>query len=288
MISKDYNKKDLIIQLFLVIDDLVKLLPILPWSIKWRKAKLSASETITCMLFWMLTWFKNIKDLYRDLTSYHSDSFLFPCYKNFVESVNKYGRDALLLLSTIIQINRNNSWWRNKFIDSTCVAVCNNKRIFDHKVCKWFAQRWKSTMWWFFWFKIHIIVDDVWNLLSFSITPWNCDDRKVVKKMVRKLTGTLIADAWYISNKLRDDLKSMWITFLTNYKKNMKVLVTQGFHRLMKLRQIVETWFGMMKCWWNLVSSYSRSLNWHFSRIIYNVLGYCIRKLTSNSQLAIS
>lgn len=288
MISKEYNKKDLIIQLFFVIDDLMKLLPILPWSTKWRKAKLSASETITCMLFWMITWFKNIKDLYRDLTSYHSDSFSFPCYKNFVESVNRYGRDALILLSAIIQINRNNSWWKNKYIDSTCVAVCNNKRIFDHKVCKWFAQRWKSTMWWFFWFKIHIIVDDIWNLLSFSITPWNCDDRKVVKKMVRKLTGTLIADAWYISKELRDNLKDIWIDFLTNYKKSMKVLVTMGFHKLMKWRQIVETWFGLMKCWWNLVSSYSRSLNWHFCRIIYNILGYCIKKLAFNSHLAIS
>jgi len=264
------------------------LLPVLPWAPKWRKPKMSASETIACMLFWLLTWFKTIKDLHRDLLSYHNNEFNIPCYKNFVENINKYWRDALILLSAIVQMNCNNSWWSKKFIDATCVAVCHNKRIFDHKVCDWFAKRGKSTMWWFFGFKVHIIVDEIWNLLSFSITTWNTDDRKVVKKMVRKLTGTLIADAWYVWKELRDDLWKMWILFLTNYKKNMKILSTKWFHKLMKLRQIVETGFWMMKCWWNLVSSYARSVWGHFSRIIYNLLGYAIKRSYLETRIAIS
>lgn len=287
LINKDCNKKDLIVQIFLQVDDLYKLVPILEYTKKWRKPKLSASETITCMIFWIMTWYKNIKDLYRDLISYHSDSFTFPCYKNFVESVNKYWNHALFLLSILIQINRSYSGWKRKFIDSTCIAVCNNKRIFNHKVCDWFAQRWKSTMWWFYWFKVHIIVDEFWNPLSFSVTPWNCDDRKVVKKMAKTLTWELIADAWYISKNLEKDLNDMNITFFTNYKKNMNKLVTQWFHKKMKLRQIVETWFWMMKCWWNLVSSYSRSVNGHFCRIIYNILAYALKRF-NYSTLCIS
>ena len=114
MIQKECNKKDLIIQLFVVIDDLMKLLPILPWTPKWRKPKMTANEVITCMLFWIFTGFKTIKDLYWDLTSYHNDSFDLPCYKNFVESVNKYWKDALFLLAAIVQMNRNNSWWSKK------------------------------------------------------------------------------------------------------------------------------------------------------------------------------
>lgn len=290
MITKECNKKDFIIQLFVVIDDLMKLLPALPWkwvSI-WRKRKMTASEVITCMLFGLMTWFKTMKDLYRDLASYHSESFNLPHYKNFVDSVNKYGREALILLSAIVQINRNNSWWRKMFIDATCIAVCHNKRIFTHKVCHWFAARWKSTMGRFFWFKTHIIVDELWNLMAFCITPWNTDDRKPVRKMVRKLTGTLIGDAWYVDAKLKEDLGKMWIAFISNYKKNMKVLVTKWFWKLMKLRQIVETGFWMMKCWWNLVSSYARSLGGHFSRIVYNLLGYALKNLLTNAPLSIS
>jgi len=281
MIDKNCNKKDLMVKLFIVIDDLMKMLPSWP-------SKMGPSEVVTCMLFWILTWFKTIKDLHWDLISYHQDSFDIPCYKNFVAAVNKYGRDALLLLSLIIQMNRNYSWWRKKFIDASYIAVCNNKRIFTHKVCEWFAARWKSTMWWFFGFKIHMIVDELWNLLSFAITPGNVDDRKVVKKMAKKLTGVLIADAGYIWKELIKELHDMWITFLTWYKKNMKKLVTHWYCKLVKLRQIVETWFGMMKCWWNLVSSYARSLWGHLSRIIYNLLAYCVRKFTTDAYLPIS
>lgn len=279
---------DFFINLFVIIDDLFKLLPTLPWKKLWRPSNMCASAIVTCMIFWIFCGFKTIKDLHWDLRSYYTSLFKIPWYKCFTEAVNRHWRDALLLLCVIIQMNRNMSWWRKKFIDATPIAVCNNKRIFDHRVCKWFSERGKSTMWWFFGFKVHIVVDDFGNLLSFCITPWNCDDRKVVKKMVRKLTGTLIADAWYVSWELVQDLHKMWITFLSWYKKNMKMLVTYWYLKLMKLRQIVETWFWMMKTWWNIVSSFARSVWGHFSRIIYNLLGYALRKLNSNADLAIS
>ncbi len=288
LIPKDSNKKDFIIQLFCIIDDMMQLLNRLPWEKKWRKPFMRASEVITCMLFGIFTWLKTIKDLHWDLMSYHQDLFKIPCYKNFLAWVHTYWRDALLLLCAIMQMNRKYSGWRKKFIDATPVAVCNNKRIFDHKVAKDYAARWKSTMWWFFGFKLHIIVDEWWNLLSFSITPWNCDDRKVVKKMVKKITWILIADAWYVWAELVHDLHDMWITFLSWYKKNMKKLVTHWYLKLLKLRQIVETWFGMMKCWWTLVSSYARSIWWHFSRIIYNLLAYAIKRMAYDKRLSIS
>lgn len=290
MITKECNKKDLMMQLFVVIDDLMMQFPVLLWTWKgvWRPPNMVASEVITCVVFGLITWFKTTKHLYWDLASYHNDDFNLPHYKNFNEAVNRYSKDALILLQMIICNNRMNSIWKNMFIDATSVAVCHNKRIFDHKVCDWVAQRGKSTMWRFFWFKVHMIVDEAWNPLSFAITPWNTDDRKPVKKMVRKLTGILIADAGYVSEELRNDLAEMGITFLSNYKKNMKVLVTTWFHKMMKLRQIVETWFGMMKCWWNLVSSYARSVGGHLARIVHNLLGYGIKKLLSNAPLAIS
>ena len=140
----------------------------------------------------------------------------------------------------------------------------------------------------FYGFKLHIIVDENWRLLSFSLSPGNTDDRKVVKKMVRKLKGLLIADAGYVSEDLAKTLNEMGIIFLTGYRKNMKKLVTQDYIKLTKLRQIVETWFWMMKCWWNLVSSYARSLNGHMARIIYNLLQYSVRKLDNNAPFAIS
>lgn len=278
------------IELFVLIDDLIWTLNVL-WSDEsklWRKPMMWKSEIITCMIFWLFVWFKTVKSLYREIISYYQDCFRVPSYKNFLANINKCWKDAMILLCAILHANRTISQWRKMFIDASCVAVCHNKRIFGHKVCKWIAQRWKSTMGRFYGFKVHMIVDDQWNPLSFSITPWNTDDRKVVKRMVRKLTWVLIADAWYVGTELRNDLAKMWVLFLTWYKKNMKMLVTQRYNKVIKLRQIVETWFWMMKCWGNLVSSYARSVWWHLSRIVYNFLWYALKKLAWNQSLAIS
>lgn len=46
------------------------------------------------------------------------------------------------------------------FIDSTPVRVCKNKRIYRNKVFKGIANTGKSTMGWFYGFKLHIIIND--------------------------------------------------------------------------------------------------------------------------------
>ena len=40
------------------------------------------------------------------------------------------------------------------FIDSTCIPVCHNKRIKRNKVFKGYAELGKSTMGWFYGFKL--------------------------------------------------------------------------------------------------------------------------------------
>jgi hypothetical protein len=45
-----------------------------------------------------------------------------------------------------------------------------NSRIPRHKTFKQEAQRGKSSAGWFYGFKLHIIVDDCGEILSFSIT----------------------------------------------------------------------------------------------------------------------
>ena len=285
------NQKDFIINLFILIDDiyhhLTKALPESPTT-KWRKPMMWPSEVITCVIFWMLMWFKTVADMHRNLLSYHQDSFTVPCYKNFVCAINRYSIMALKILVLMMQNNKLQAVWDVKCIDATCIAVCNNKRIFDHQVCRWSAQRWKSTMWRFYWYKLHMTTDSKGNLLSFTITAWNTDDRAVVEKILQWIEWVVVWDAWYISIELVKKLHDSWMTFLTWYKVNMKKLVTKEYGKKMKLRQIIETWFGMMKQWWNLVSPYARSIWGHYCRIIYNLLTYCIRRMMMECYVAIS
>jgi len=66
------------------------------------------------------------------------------------------------------------------FVDSTGLAVCKNKRIERNKVFKGIAKRGKTTMGWFYGFKLHLIINHKGELLSFIVTPGNVDDRKPV------------------------------------------------------------------------------------------------------------
>jgi len=63
------------------------------------------------------------------------------------------------------------------FIDATSLVVCHNRRIHSHKVFKKIARRGKTSVGWFYGFKLHLVVNDCGELLAFQVTPGNTDDR---------------------------------------------------------------------------------------------------------------
>ena len=75
------------------------------------------------------------------------------------------------------------------FIDSTPLSVCHNRRFGRHRVYAEAARRGKSSMGWFYGFKLHLIVNDQGELLAVQLTPGNTDDRKPVPQMTKKLGG---------------------------------------------------------------------------------------------------
>jgi len=49
---------------------------------------------------------------------------------------------------------------RSSFMDSTRLKVCRNQRINSHKVFKGLAERGKSSMGWFYGFKLHLVCNE--------------------------------------------------------------------------------------------------------------------------------
>jgi len=287
--ANNNNHKDLMTKIFCIIDDLLQIINTKKiWVKFWRKASLWASEVITMTIFWKLLWYVKLKWIYWHMKNYFHQFFKMPSYKTFVELSNKYSLEWIKCLSLLINMNCGNIKQNLYFIDSSKIAVCWNKRIFNHKVAKWFAQRWKSTMWWFFGFKLHIITDINWNLLRVKVTSGNIDDRNPVLSLTKELRWILVWDAWYLWEELRKKLLQNWIQFMTWVRKNMKKLMTKWQHKLLKLRQIVESAFSVMKWNNNLVSSLARSIDWHFARISYALLAYTIWKQLNSDDLAIS
>jgi Transposase DDE domain len=72
----------------------------------------------------------------------------------------------------------------HRFIDSTCLKVCHNRRISRHKVFKNLAARGKTSVDWFFGFKLHFVVNENGELLNITLTSGNADDRKPVPDLV--------------------------------------------------------------------------------------------------------
>src|SRR6516164_7674430 len=108
------------------------------------------------------------------------------------------------------------------FIDSTSLAVCRNPRIHQHRVFAGRAARGKTSVGWFFGFKLHLVVNDQGELLAFCVTPGNVDDRQPVHKLTKRIVGKLIGDKGYISQALFEHLFSeQGVQLITRLRKNM-------------------------------------------------------------------
>lgn len=88
------------------------------------------------------------------------------------------------------------------YVDFTPIRVCKNKRITRNKVFKDQVETGKSTMRWFHGFKLHIVIKDRGEILSFCITRANVDARDPFKNesFQRVVFGKLYAGKGYIHN----------------------------------------------------------------------------------------
>lgn len=145
------------------------------------------------------------------------------------------------------------------FVDSTPIEVCNVKRASQNKVFKGLAE--KSTMGWYFGFKLHLIVNNKGELMAFKITSSRTDDRFVVPNLSENLFGKMIGDKGYISQNLTDKLAERGLQLLTKVRKNMKQKVLNTFDKaLLRKRAIVESVINQLKNISNIEHSRHRSI----------------------------
>ncbi len=92
------------------------------------------------------------------------------------------------------------------YIDSTKLEVCDNHRIYNHKVFKDIAARGKTSTGWFYGLKLHLIVNEQGELMSIAFSPGNVSDNNahVVQGLCSNLQqeGKVFGDAGYVSQKL--------------------------------------------------------------------------------------
>jgi hypothetical protein len=240
-----------------------------------RKFKLNDAEVMTIMIAFHLGGYRNLKFFYINYVQKHLTEE-FPetvSYNRFVELQQK----ALLPMTIFLKTIQLGNSTGISFVDSTPIRVCKNKRIFNHKVFKGIAQRGKSTMGYFFGFKLHIIVNDRGEMINFVITPGNVDDRQPLKdaNFLKKVAGKLFADKGYVSQKLFETLFVDGIQLVTGIRNNMKNQLMSMFDKIMlRKRSIIETINDELKNICQIEHSRHRSFKNFLSNLISGLLAY--------------
>lgn len=184
--------------------------------------RLSNSEVMTILVAFHLSGMRNLKHFYLFYVCKHMEKE-FPnllSYNRFVELQQKVALPLVLFLKTC----RMGNCTGISFVDSTPLKVCHIKREHQHRVFDGIASKGKSTLGWFFGFKLHIIINDKGEIISFVITQANVDDRQPLSMdtFIEKISGKLYADRGYISQKLSKILFVDGIHLVTKMRNNMK------------------------------------------------------------------
>ena len=128
------------------------------------------------------------------------------------------------------------------FVDSTRLRVCDNRRISSHRVFVSEAGCSKTSMGWFYGFKLHLVINEQGEILDVELTPGNTDDRRPLPKFAEGLHGNLYADRGYISKDLREQLRAQGVNLVYKVRKNMQPLdLSVSDEVLLKKRMLIES-----------------------------------------------
>lgn len=179
---------------------------------------------------------------------------------------------------SLVECSSNLTWVRDKESSlswdnaSNHTLRCPHQRL-SSNANTLILRDWRLTSW-LYGFKLHWVVDDCSNILSFTLTSGNTDDRKPVSTLLKTIVGTVFGDRGYISKTWTTSLAEQGIEWITSLKKNMKTVTHDTFDVLMlRKRSIIETindrktsrrssihatvpsptlWLTLSLAWWHL------------------------------------
>ena len=272
-----------VVEIFCDIDDFCKefyrrqaprLLPN-PERRRERECRLTISEIMTILVLFQLSHNRTFKDFYdgcvlRELRQYFPK---FISYNRFVEV-----QSSMVPLLAVYMLSKAGQETGMYYVDTTTLKVCHNRRIHRHKVFDGLAERGKTSMGWFFGFKLHLAVNHKGEIMSFILTPGNVDDRKTVRQLFKGLKGTAAADRGYIGKKLAADLKQMGINFLTKARRNMKPKPFTAFESMILAgRSIIETIFDQLKALCQIEHTRHRKPDNFLANLLAALIDYTLR-----------
>jgi len=237
-----------------------------------RQTVLALSEIMTIIVYFHSSHYRDFKHYYTEYVATHLRPY-FPTlvsYSRFVELIPR----AVVPLCGYLH-TRKGRCTGITFVDSTSLAVCHNRRISRHKVFAGYATRGKSSMGWFFGFKLHLMVNDEGELVAFRVTTGEVNDQVPVGRMARGLWGQLFGDRGYISRGLHKMLWAQGLALITLIRRNMKPRLMRLWDRLLlRKRFLIETINDQLKNVSQIEHSRHRSLTGFMVNLVAGLLAY--------------
>ena len=136
------------------------------------------------------------------------------------------------------------------YADSTTLSVSRPQRISSHKVFRDKAERGKTTMGWFYGFKLFIVINGLGELASAFLTKGNVADNSgsVMRRLFKKLKGLVFADKGFINAKVAEELMGGGLQLITKMRKNMKNKLLCMEHKLLLMKRgVIESVNDILK-----------------------------------------
>jgi hypothetical protein len=124
-------------------------------------------------------------------------------------------------------------------------------------------------------FKGHVIINLKQQVVGFTLTPANIDERDVLDNMRGVLSGLLIGDKGLLSKTKQAELAEVGIDLQTPLRDNMDdPRPKSAVQRLLKVRRRVETAIGQLVDYLGFAAGKARDM-WHLaSRLVRKLLAY--------------
>jgi transposase len=239
-----------------------------------RATRLSPSEIMTILILFQQSGYRTFKGFYTQ----HVQTHLRAEFPQLVSYARFVALTPRVLLPLAVYLHTQFGTCTGiSFVDSTSLSVCKNARIAQHRVFRVDARRGKTSVGWFYGFKLHLVVNDRGEVLAVCLTPGNVDDRRPVPRLVRRLFGKLFGDRGYISQALAEHLfTTQGLQLITKVRKNMRErLLAYTDKLLLRKRALIETINDQLKNVCQIEHSRHRSPYNFLVHLLAGLVAYC-------------
>jgi hypothetical protein len=242
-----------------------------------RVAGLSLSELCCICAMYHLSGYKCMK--------YYYESEILGTWRSWFPSAPSYERFVILMPRCLILLMMWSLHTFSKsiatgyyFIDSKPLGVCHPRREYSHKVFKGLASKGKSSMGWFFGFKIHLVINHLGQIMNMKITSGNVADNNVrlLQSILAGLQGKCCGDRGY-QTSLFEAFYQQGLHLLVKPKKNMKKVQAPPLIKdaaLMRKRGVIESVFDILDNICNIEHTRHRKPENAFCSILGAIIAY--------------